>query len=146
MSSPNPRSWLGTLGVGCGLVAFAAISLVGLSARVLLAQVDSAAGACAAFVRDVREGDHASARRRMSAEYQREFDDEHLRESAARIEPLTEQVSALVSSTERTDDSHVSVGGTLFGSFGTAPFACDLSEHAGYWYIDLVVVRGQPLE
>ncbi len=31
-------------------------------------------------------------------------------------------------------------------SFGEAMFACELTEREGYWYIDLVVVNGAPLE
>lgn len=140
--------WLRALGVGCGFVAFGGLCVLGLSTRMILAQADDAASACSGFFDDLRAEDHASALQRMDADYQRDFDAAHLREQAARIEPLEEHLSALFTSVETRDDGErASVEGSLYGTtFGEVPAACELSQRDGYWYIDLVVVDGTALE
>ncbi len=148
MSGESARggSFLRALGVGCGVLVFLVLSLLGLSARLILAQADAAASACAGFLRDVRAEDHASALRRMSPSYQRDFDPAHLRDAVSRLSPLAEHASALLSSVESHDDARASVEGTLFGRSGATPVACELTERDGYWYIDVVVVEGAPLD
>lgn len=143
---PRTSGWLRALGLGCGFVAFGGLCVVGLSTRMILAQGDDATSACSGFLSDVRADDHASARQRMSAEYQHDFDVPHLEQSVARLTTLDEHVGALLSSIESREDDRATVEGTLWGGFGDAPVACELSRRDGYWYIDLVVVDGRPLE
>ncbi len=139
--------WLRALGAGCGFVAFGGLCVLGLSTRMILAQGDDAADAATGFLADVREGDHASALQRMSADYQRDFDAAHLRTEVERIDPLEEHVTALLTSVESRDDGErATVEGALYGPFGESNVAFELREDGGYWYIDLVVVDGTPLE
>jgi len=121
--------------------------VLGLSTRMILAQGDEAADAATGFLADVREDDYASALQRMSADYQRDFDATHLRTEVESIDPLEEHLTALLTSVESRDDGErATVEGSLYGPFGEANVAFELREDGGYWYIDLVVVDGTPLE
>jgi hypothetical protein len=144
---PRTSGWLRALGFGCGFVAFGGLCVLGLSTRMILAQVDDASSACSGFLADVRDDDHASALQRMSADYQHDFDAAHLAAEVARIDALENHVQPILTSVEtQSDGESATVEGTLYGSFGEAPIACELSQRDGYWYIDLVVVDGTPLE
>lgn len=135
------------LGVGCAFVAFGGLCVLGLSTRMLLAQADDATSACTGFLGDLRDDDYASALRRMDADYQSDFDTTHLQTEVARISALADHEGAVVTSVERHDEDRATVEGSLYGtSFGEAIVACELTEREGYWYIDLVVVDGAPLE
>ena len=139
--------WLRALGVGCGFVAFGGLCVLGLSTRMLLAQADDATSACTGFLGDLRDDDYASALRRMDADYQADFAATHLQSEVAEISSLRDHDYPVVSSVERHDEDGATVEGSLYGtSFGEAMFACELTEREGYWYIDLVVVDGAPLE
>jgi len=83
----------------------------------------------------------------MDADYQEDFDATHLQSEVAEISALRDHDYPVVSSVERHDEDRATVEGSLYGtSFGEAMFACELTEREGYWYIDLVVVDGTPLE
>jgi hypothetical protein len=145
-SPPRTSGWVRALGFGCGFVAFGGLCVLGLSTRMILAQADDASSACSGFLADLRDEDHASALQRMNADYQHDFDAAHLRTEVARIDALANHVQPLLTSVETHDDDSATVEGTLYGPFGEAPVACELSEREGYWYIDLVVADGRPLE
>lgn len=148
-TQPRTSGWLRALGFGCGFVAFGGLCVLGLSTRMILAQVDDASSACSGFLADIRDDDHASALQRMDADYQRDFDAAHLRTEVEEIEPLREHVQSILTSVESRDDGDdesATVEGALYGTFGEAPVACELTERDGYWYIDLVVVDGVALE
>lgn len=146
-SRPRASGWVRALGFGCGFLAFGGFCVVGLSARMIFAQAGDAAAAASGFLADVRADDWASAHQRMSATYQRDHDAAHLQAEASRIEPLGEHVTALLTSSEASDDGErTTVEGSLYGPFGETPVAVQLSEDGGYWYVDLVVVDGRALE
>ncbi|MBX7191583.1 MAG: hypothetical protein K1X94_05980 [Sandaracinaceae bacterium] len=146
-AAPRTSGWLRALGIGCGFVAFGGLCVVGLSTRMILAQTSDAADACSGFLGDVRDDDHASALQRMDADYQHDLAAAHLRDEIARISPLESHVQAIITSVESRNEGDAStVEGSLYGSFGEVPVACELSQRDGYWYIDLVVVDGTPLE
>jgi hypothetical protein len=146
-SGPRASGWLRALGLGCGFLAFGGFCIVGLSARMIVAQLSDATGAASGFLADVRAGDWASAHQRMSAAYQRDHDAAHLQREVARISPLHEHLTALLTSTESSDDGErTTVEGALYGPFGEAAVAVQLSKDGGYWYVDLVVVDGRALE
>jgi len=64
-----------------------------------------------------------------------------------RITALDEHVTALLTSTEAHDEGErVTVEGSLYGPSGEVPVAFELSEDGGYWYVELVVVDGTPIE
>lgn len=134
---------------GCGFLAFGGICVVGLSVRMIAAQADPAANAAAGFLEDVRGDDYASALRRMNATYQRDFDAGRLQRELHDLPAIEEHVTAVLTAAESQDevDGHAraTVGGSLFGTDGEVPVAFELTEDAGYWYIDLVVVDGHPL-
>lgn len=144
--SSRPSGWLRALGIGCAFLAFGGLCVIGLSTRMILAQGDDAAAACSGFLGDVHSEDFASALQRMNADYQHDFDAAHLEHEVGEVEALDEHVSALLTSVESREDDRATVEGSLYGTFGEVPVACELSEREGYWYIDLVVVDGQPLE
>lgn len=139
-SRPSPV--LRVLAVGCGVLAFGGLCIVGLSARLLLAQLDPAGDAAVAFLEDVRAADYASALRRMAPAYQREHDADHLRHEVEAIEPLTGHLRALVTSTE-THDERVTVDAMLIGASGAVPISFEVIREGGYEYLDLVVVEGR---
>lgn len=147
-SAPGgPPNWLRAMGLGCGVVAFGGLCVLGLSAPMIFAQADDAAAAVTGFLADVRARDHRSALQRMGEDYQREHDAAALGEAIGRIDPLEDHVTAFVTTVERRDDdARATVEGLLYGPFGEAGFAFELHEQGGYWYIDLVVVDGRLLE
>lgn len=145
-SRSRPSGWVRALGFGCGFLAFGGFCILGLSARMILAQASDATAAAAGFLADVRADDWASAHQRMSARYQRDHDAAHLQAEVGRVEPLGEHVTALLTSVETSDDgTRSTVEGSLYGPFGEAAVAVELSQDGGYWYVDLVVVDGRPV-
>ncbi len=144
---PNGSGWMRALGFGCGFVAFGGLCIVGLSSRMIMAQANGAASAASGFLADVRDDDYASALQRMDASYQRDFDAAHLQGEVHRITALEEHVTALLTSTEAHDEGErVTVEGSLYGPSGEVPVAFELAEDGGYWYVQLVVVDGTPIE
>lgn len=113
------------------------------------AQADPAANAVSGFLEDVRSDDYTSALRRMNATYQRDFDAARLERELNALPGLQEHVTSVLTAAESQDtvDDHAraTVEGALYGSEGEIPVAFELTEDAGYWYIDLVVVDGRPL-
>lgn len=113
------------------------------------AQADPAANAVSGFLEDVRGDDYTSALRRMNATYQRDFDAARLERELNALPGLQDHVTSVLTAAESQDavDDHAraTVEGALYGSEGEIPVAFELTEDAGYWYIDLVVVDGRPL-
>ena len=64
----------------------------------------------------------------------------------AALEALDAHTFALLTSAESVNEDRARVEGALYGASGETPIAFELSESGGYWYIDLVVVRGERLE
>ncbi len=147
MSAPSP--WTRWLAFGCGFVAFGGVCVVGLSIRMLAAQADAAATAASGFLEDVRGDDYPSALRRMNATYQRDFDAARLERELHDLPAIEEHVTAVLTAAESQDEveghARATVEGSLLGATGEVPIAFELTEDAGYWYIDLVVVDGRPL-
>lgn len=144
-----PSAWTRWLAFGCGFLAFGGICVVGLSLRMLVAQADPAANAVSGFLEDIRGDDYTSALRRMNATYQRDFDTARLEREVRALPGLEAHLTSVLTAAESQDalDGHAraTVEGALYGSEGEIPVAFELSEDAGYWYIDLVVVDGRPL-
>lgn len=147
--APAPSSFTRWLAFGCGFVAFGGVCVLGLSIRMLAAQADPAASAAAGFLEDVRANDYPSALRRMNATYQRDLDAAQLERELGELPAIEAHVTAVLTAAESqaATDGHAraTVEGSLFGADGEVPIAFELTEDAGYWYIDLVVVDGRPL-
>jgi hypothetical protein len=134
------------LGIGCGLLAFATFCGVGLSLSAIFAVFSAETDAASGFLADVRRDDWASALARTSSEYQSHHTASDLASRVAAIEALDHHGVAFLTSAEEVDEHRARVEGSLYGSGGETPIAFELSESGGYWYIDLVVVRGVRLE
>lgn len=134
------------LGIGCGLLAFATFCGVGLSMSAILAVFSPETDAATGFLADVRNDDWASARARTSNDYQSRHSAAELGTRVAAIGALDGHNLAFLTSAEELDEHHARVEGSLYGAAGETPIAFELSESGGYWYIDLVVVRGERLE
>ena len=150
MSTSPASPWTRWFAFGCGFLAFGGICVVGLSLRMVVAQADPAANAVSGFLQDVRGEDYTSALRRMNATYQRDFDAARLERELNALPGLQNHVTSVLTAAEAQDavDDHAraTVEGALYGSEGEIPVAFELTEDAGYWYIDLVVVDGRPLQ
>gem|GEM_PF-2423327 len=148
-SQSSPSAWTRWLAFGCGFLAFGGICVVGLSLRMVAAQADPAANAVSGFLEDVRGEDYTSALRRMNATYQRDFDAARLEREVHVLPGLQEHLTSVLTAVESQDafegHARATVEGALYGTDGEIPIAVELSEDAGYWYIDLVVVDGRPL-
>ena len=134
------------LGIGCGLVAFATFCGVGLSISAIAAVFSPETDAASGFLADVRRDDWASALARTSSEYQSHHTAADLMGRIAALEALDAHTFALLTSAESVDEQRARVEGALYGASGETPIAFELSASGGYWYIDLVVVRGERLE
>lgn len=134
------------LGIGCGFVAFAMFCGVGLSVSAILAVFSPETDAASGFLADVRNDDWASALARTSSEYQSHHSSADLASRVAALPSLEGHQFAFLTSAEEVDENRARVEGALYGAAGETPIAFELSESGGYWYIDLVVVRGERLE
>jgi hypothetical protein len=85
----------------------------------------------------------------MNATYQRDFDAARLERELHDLPAIEEHVTAVLTAAESQDEveghARATVEGSLLGATGEVPIAFELTEDAGYWYIDLVVVDGRPL-
>lgn len=133
------------LGIGCGLLLFGGLCIVGLSIPWLLASVSPATDAADGFLTNVRDRAYTDALARMSSDYQSTHSAAQLQTNVEAIDALEQHSFAMLTSDEEHDDGHVTVEGALWGEDGETPVAFELSEVNGYWYVDLVVVAGQPL-
>lgn len=134
------------LGIGCGLLAFATFCGAGLSLSAILAVFSPETDAASGFLADVRRDDWDSALARTSRDYQSHHTSTDLASHVAEIGALDGHSLAFLTSAEGVDENRARVEGSLYGSGGETPVAFELSEEGGYWYIDLVVVRGARLE
>lgn len=133
-------------GIGCGLLAFATFCGAGLSLSAIMAVFSPETDAASGFLADVRRDDWESALARTSRDYQSHHTSSDLATHVAAIGALDGHNLAFLTSAEGVDDHRARVEGSLYGSGGETPVAFELSEEGGYWYIDLVVVRGVRLE
>ena len=133
-------------GIGCGLFAFATFCGVGLSLSAIFAVFSPETDAASGFLSDVRHDDWTSGLARTSSDYQSHHTASDLSSRVAELPALDEHAFAFLTSAEEVDEHRARVVGSLYGSGGETPIAFELSESGGYWYIDLVVVRGERLE
>lgn len=133
-------------GIGCGLFAFATFCGVGLSLSAIFAVFSPETDAATGFLADVRRDDWGSALARTSSEYQSHHAAADLATQVGSLPALDGHAFAFLTSAESVDEHRARVEGTLYGASGETPIAFELSESGGYWYIDLVVVRGERLE
>jgi hypothetical protein len=134
------------LGIGCGFLAFLVFAGVGLSLSAILALLAPETDAARGFLNDVRRDDWASALARTSSDYQSRHASADLASRVAELPAHDGHAVAFLTSAEEIDEGHSRVEGALYGSAGETPIAFELSQAGGYWYVDLVVVQGEPLE
>lgn len=134
------------LGIGCGFFAFAMFCGVGLSMSAILAVFSPETDAASGFLADVRGDDWASALARTSSDYQSHHTSADLSTHVAELSALDGHQFAFLTSAESVEEDRARVEGALYGAAGETPIAFELSRSGGYWYIDLVVVQGEPLE
>jgi hypothetical protein len=133
------------LGIGCGLLLFGGLCIVGLSVPWLLARASPATEAAEGFLANVHDRAWAEALARMSADYQSTHTSAQLQANVEGIDALANHSVAVLTSVESHDDGHVTVEGSLYGDGGESPIAFEVSEVNEYWYVELVAVAGQPL-
>lgn len=133
------------LGIGCGLLLFGGLCIVGLAVPWMLARVSPATDAAEGFLANVHDRAYAQALARMNADYQSSHSVAELQRNVEAIDALANHSVATIGSVETHDDGHVTVEGSLYGDSGESPIAFELSEVNDYWYVDLVAVAGEPL-
>ncbi|AKF04858.1 hypothetical protein [Sandaracinus amylolyticus] len=130
-------------GVGCGLLAFVATCATSVACYAVLPA--PARDAAQGFLADVRASQWQSAVQRTSAAYQRDHDAARLQREVERLPRLARHTDATFMNATLDGETAV-LDGVLVTPDGEVPIAVELEHDAGYWYVDLVVVQGAPLE
>lgn len=132
-----------TAGLGCGF--FSLLTMCGTSIACYAIAPAPARDAAHGFLSDVRASSWQSALQRTSAEFQSHHDAAALEREVKRIPPLALHTSVTFMNATLDDDTAV-LDGTLRTPDGEVPIGVELREIEGYWYIEQLVVQGDPLE
>jgi hypothetical protein len=123
---------VGACGIGAALVAFGNIE-------------DAPQGQARGFFVDLRAGRYQDALARTNAVYQSTHTVEGFSASVAAIPAATQQTDVQFTNNTVTGTS-ANMGGNLITPSGAVPITVALSRVGEHWYIDAVVVEGQPLQ
>lgn len=132
------------LAIGCGAILLLGCCAVGGVVYYFKTQSDAPANAAHSFFKDLRDGNHEKARRRMSGAYQGSHPTEAFQQSLTSVPALTQQSDATFAN-RNVSGSTATLSGTLKTPSGEAPVEVILSEMNDAWYIDSVSVNGTPL-
>ncbi len=133
--------------IGCGLVLLLGCCTFGALGAVCWSMVGGPHQYAHGFLKDVREGNYPAALQRMGSSYQASHDVPRFQQAVAALPALTQQTDATLASVNvDTAGNAARVEGTLTTPSGPVPISLVLSKAGDYWYVEQVVVGGQPLQ
>jgi hypothetical protein len=133
--------------IGCGVVLLLGCCTFGTLGAVCWSMVGDPHKYAHGFLNDVREGNHPAALQRMGGAYQATHDLARFQQALAALPALTQHTDATLTSVNVDGSGNAArVEGTLTTPAGAVPISMVLSKAGDYWYVEQVVVGGQPLQ
>ncbi len=135
------------IAIGCGAVLLLGCCTFGTLGAVCWSMVGGPHKYAHGFLADVKQGNYPAALQRMGHAYQSSHDAASFEQAARALPALTEQTDATLASVNVDGSGHAArVEGTLTTPAGDVPISMVLSQAGDYWYVEQVVVGGQPLQ
>lgn len=133
------------VGAGCAVLFLLSMCCGGGSLLVCKSILAEPGGQAQGFLDDVRANNHPQALSRMSGSYQSTHNVQSFQQAVSTIPALTQHTAFSVKSFN-VNGMGASIEGTLETPSGETPAVFVLSSMSDHWYIESVIIGGQPLQ
>ena len=140
---PQKNNTLKYVGIGCGVLAVLALACGG-GFYVCVSKITEAKPHAHAFLKDLRDGNYASALQRMDGAYQSRHNVQSFQAAVAQLPALTTHTDATLSNFN-VSNGVTTVEGALTTPTGPVPITLTMVKQDGHYYIQSVTVGGMVL-